>query len=67
MKWNDNSFSPALFREDVVATLYPGKNPPLQHSPALFLIPASNGKFHDLRFLLVRIGFTGLKPDLYSL
>ena len=29
MNWNDNSFSPAVFREDVVATLDPGKNPSL--------------------------------------
>jgi len=27
MNGNDNSFSPALFRKDVVAALYPGKNP----------------------------------------
>ena len=29
MNWNNNSFSPAVFREDVVATLDPGKNPSL--------------------------------------
>ena len=29
MNWNDNSFLPALFREDMVATLYPSENPSL--------------------------------------
>jgi len=66
MNWNNNSFSPAVFREDVVARQE--SIPCLGwRSPALFLIPASNGKFHDLRSLFVRIGFSGLKPDLYSL
>jgi hypothetical protein len=29
MNWNDNAFSPSVFREDVVATLYSGKSPTL--------------------------------------
>lgn len=29
MNWNHNSFSPAVFRKNVVATLYPSKAPSL--------------------------------------